>query len=184
MSANEVVVTIYELDTRRDRKTCISLDNKVDGANRKLAQWLVDHPQLSAPVVAKWLGCGETRIKELRRWATGGFVGSVSQRSTRQRFDREDRRHHADALLKSKEDFKDNVIEVVETVEDAAVVRKNILNSISDAKGVAEAYRKILKISSFDRATKIEISDAINLLIRKWRSVQSTLAAKGKAHGI
>ena len=67
---------IVEMDQERDRKTCLSLDLRVTGANHELGQWLVDHPRYSAPVVAGWLGCGETRIKELRRWAAGGFIGA------------------------------------------------------------------------------------------------------------
>jgi hypothetical protein len=50
-----------------------ALDLKVRECERELAQWLIDHPQYSAPVVAGWVGCGETRIKQLRRWAQAGF---------------------------------------------------------------------------------------------------------------
>jgi hypothetical protein len=53
-----------------------ALDLKVTGANRELAQWLLDHPRYSGVVVAAWLGCGKTRIKGLRQWATNGFNGS------------------------------------------------------------------------------------------------------------
>jgi hypothetical protein len=51
-----------------------SLDLKVIGADRKLAQWLLNHPKYSAPVVAGWLGCSEGRIRQLRKWASDGFV--------------------------------------------------------------------------------------------------------------
>jgi hypothetical protein len=64
-------------------------------------------------------------------------------------------------------------------VEDPAIVLTNVLDTIKQARGVAEAYRKILQRSPFDRAAKKEINDAIESLLRKWRSVQSTLAAKG-----
>jgi hypothetical protein len=60
-------------------------------------------------------------------------------------------------------------------VEDPAVVLANVLDTIENQKSVAEAYRKIFKVSSFDRSAKEEISDAIESLIRKWRSVQSTI---------
>src|SRR5262249_34537880 len=63
-------------------------------------------------------------------------------------------------------------------VEDPKHVFENILDSIKHAKAVAEAYRKILKSSSFDSETKTEIHNAIALLIRKWREVQSTLERK------
>jgi hypothetical protein len=62
-------------------------------------------------------------------------------------------------------------------VEEPEKVLTNVLDSIKQSKAVAEAYRKILKVSSFDRAAKQRISDEIGLLIRKWKSVQSTLAA-------
>jgi len=65
-------------------------------------------------------------------------------------------------------------------VEDPAQVLTNVLDSIKDAKSVAEAYRKIFKVSSFDREAKKQICDAINLLIVKWRTVQSTLERKGR----
>lgn len=53
----------------------IALGAKATGAERKLAQWLIDRPQYSERVVAGWLDCGETRIKQLRRWAERGFPG-------------------------------------------------------------------------------------------------------------
>jgi hypothetical protein len=69
-------------------------------------------------------------------------------------------------------------IEADDTIEDPAIVLVNVLDSIKQSKAVAEAYRKILKASTFDRGAKKKISDAIESLIRKWRSVQSTLAAR------
>src|SRR5512143_2180792 len=69
---------IIEFAEERDRKHCVALDRKVDGANRELAQWLLDHPIYTAPQVAGWLGCGVTRIKDLRRWAVGGFEKTPS----------------------------------------------------------------------------------------------------------
>jgi hypothetical protein len=62
-------------------------------------------------------------------------------------------------------------------VEEPEKVLVNVLDTIKHQKAVAEAYRKVLKASSFDRAAKQRISDEIDLLIRKWRVVQSTLAA-------
>jgi hypothetical protein len=54
---------IIEMDEERDRKACIALDLKVTAANRELAQWLLDHPQYTAPQAAAWLGRGRSRIK-------------------------------------------------------------------------------------------------------------------------
>jgi hypothetical protein len=62
-------------------------------------------------------------------------------------------------------------------VEDPAIVLNNVLDSIKQSKAVAEAYRKILKVSPFDREAKKQISDGIESLSRNWRSVQSTLVA-------
>jgi predicted DNA-binding protein YlxM (UPF0122 family) len=72
-------------------------------------------------------------------------------------------------------------ISVSEDVEDPAIVLSNILDSIQRAQSVARAWRKILKLSSFDRDAKKQISDEIDLLIRNWRSVAAlkTLATEG-----
>jgi hypothetical protein len=43
---------------------------------------------------------------------------------------------------------------------------------------VAEAYRKILKASSFDREAKAQIYNAIRDLRAKWAAVQSALDTK------
>ena len=61
----------------------------IKGRNRELAQLIFDHPQNSAPVIAGWLGCGQTRVKELRRWAKSGFDGAFPGEGTR-RFPKED----------------------------------------------------------------------------------------------
>ncbi len=69
----------------------------------------------------------------------------------------------------------DEPVEVSEDVEYPAQVLINVLDSIENAKAVAEAYRKIFKASSFDGEAKAQIRDAIKLLIVKWRTVKSTL---------
>jgi hypothetical protein len=74
--------------------------------------------------------------------------------------------------------FEDDTFEPDEDVEESGKVLINILDSIKQYRAVGEAYRKILKRSPFDREAKKEINDAIESLIRKWRSVQSTLTAK------
>jgi ParB-like chromosome segregation protein Spo0J len=84
----------------------------------------------------------------------------------------------ADVPLATNKNFEDDTLEPDENVEDPAIVLNNILDSIKQSRAVAEAYRKILKASHFDRGAKKEICDAIESLIRKWRSVQSTLSAK------
>jgi hypothetical protein len=77
-----------------------------------------------------------------------------------------------------EDNFEDDTFEPSEDVEEPARVLTNVLDSIKDAKSVAEAYRKIFKVSSFDREAKKQIYDAINLLIAKWRTVQSTLSSR------
>jgi hypothetical protein len=80
------------------------------------------------------------------------------------------------ARLKTNDNFEDDTFEP--SVEEPAQVLTNVLDSIKDAKSVAEAYRKIFKVSSFDREAKKQIYDAINLLIAKWQRVQSTLSSR------
>jgi hypothetical protein len=84
-------------------------------------------------------------------------------------------------LEASNENFEDDTFEPDDNVEDPAIVLNNVLDSIKQSRAVAEAYRKILKVSPLDRGAKKEISEAIDSLIRKWRSVQSTLAANADA---
>jgi hypothetical protein len=63
-------------------------------------------------------------------------------------------------------------------VEYPAQVRINALGTIQGSKAVAESYRKIFKKSSFDLEVKQELHREINLLIAKWRRVQSTLGVQ------
>ena len=75
MDRNKQTAVIIEMDEERDRKECIALDREATGANRKLAQWLLDHPGYSSRKVAEWLGGSSFRVNCLRRWAKGGFKG-------------------------------------------------------------------------------------------------------------
>lgn len=117
------VAQIVEMDPERDRKTCVALDLKTRGADRELAQWLLDHPRYKAPEVARWLGCSETRIKRLRRWAEGAFIGAPSNDKKRQ--ERESRHHGADGSLrtnnnsKSDEDFDDDEMPTEEEADES-----------------------------------------------------------------
>jgi hypothetical protein len=78
----------------------------------------------------------------------------------------------------NNENFEDDAFEPDENVEEPAAILTNLLESVEQSKGVAEAYSETLKASPFDRGAKKEISDEIELLIRKWRSVQSTLTSR------
>jgi hypothetical protein len=164
----------------RDRRDCIALDGKIDGANKELAQWLLRHPSYSATEVGRWLGCAESRIRRLRLWAQNGFEGAYSSQAGGAKHGAAGRPNDP---LKTYDNFEDDDMEQRDDVEDAAQVLTNVLDSISDSKSVAEAYRKIFKVSSFDREAKAEIHNAINKLIVKWRTVQSTLAKKGQGNG-
>ena len=75
----------------------------------------------------------------------------------------------------SSTDFEDDTFEPSDDVEVPSKVLHNILDTVSNQKVVAEAYRKILKVSPFDREAKKQIVGSIELMIRKWRSVQSIL---------
>jgi hypothetical protein len=80
---------------------------------------------------------------------------------------------------------ENNDVEVSEEVEDPALVLADALDTIDWHKAVAEAYRKIFKVSSFDREAKEQIRAAIKKLIIKWRTVDSALDNKpcSKCHG-
>lgn len=177
---------IVEMDQERDRKTCLSLDLKVNGANRELAQWLVDHPRYSGAEVARWLGCGETRIKRLRRWAVGGFVGAPNYDEKAKESDAR-RRGRADVQLETN----DNSESPVEHDEDGVVIdddneiaspeqiEDNILYAIQRISENARAFSKILRASALDREAVERINTAVDRMIHKWRSIQSTLEKKG-----
>lgn len=171
---------IFDMDEERDRKECLALAQKSVGADRELAQWLLNHPRYSGSVVSKWTGFSKSKINDLRSWAKRGFAGTPrsneSRPSTQGGVDR--RRD----TLKTNENFEDDAAEPDENVEDPKVVLRNILDSIKQSKAVAEAWRKILKASSFDADAKKQISDEIKLLIVKWATIQTTLAQKGKAN--
>jgi hypothetical protein len=175
---------IVREDEEYDRKECIALVRKVGSGNRELAQWLADHRKTyPCPVVAEWIkdepssSYNERSLRQLRKWAEGGFVGRPFGRDNKP----DNRRDRTDGPLKTHDNFQDDELEPSDEVEDPAQVLTNVLDSIEDAKALAEAYRKIFKVSSFDREAKAKIYNAINNLIVKWRTVQSTLDKKG--HG-
>lgn len=157
---------VFEMDTERDRKTCVALDLKVDGANRELAQWLADHPRYSLKTVAGWLSCGKTRIGDLRQWAQSGFSKDKHPTATRMlRF-----RNSGNETLKSQDNLDDS-----EEVADAATVEDNALHALARMNEHARIFKKFFKLSTFDAEAKIRISNAIDRMIGKWRSTQATL---------
>jgi hypothetical protein len=80
------------------------------------------------------------------------------------------------AAADTPEESEGDLVISGDDVEDAVTVLNNIIDSIKQAKSVAEAWRKILKASTFDREAKELIGTEIDLLIRKLRSVQSTIS--------
>jgi hypothetical protein len=46
----------------------------------------LDHPKYSAPMAAGWLGCGKTRISDLRVWGKSGFAPEAHKQKLMQLF--------------------------------------------------------------------------------------------------
>jgi len=164
-----------EMDEERDRKACLALDLKVTSANRELAQWLVDHPRYSAALVSRWLSCGDTRIKQLRRWAASGFCDDKHPTAERRRYaDNRDRPRAADAPLETN-DNSDDEAEVAppEQIED------NLNHYLDRMNHFAKTFKYHFKLSSFDREAEARMITAIDRMIEKWRSTQATLTRRG-----
>jgi hypothetical protein len=179
---------IVEAEEERDRRDCIALDKKVDGANRELGQWLLAHPSYGNTEVAQWLGCDESRVRRLRKWAVNGFRGTHYDRTNAPRSDNSVA--PPNAPLKTHDNFQDDTWEPSEEaddgiggVEDPKQILWHLIDTIKGQQASAEAYRKIFKKSSFDREAKAKIYNAINQLIVKWRTVQSALDTKGQGNG-
>jgi hypothetical protein len=166
---------IIEMDVERDRKTCVALDLKVTGANGELAQWLLDHPRYSAPMVADWLDCGVTRVKDLRVWAQSGFDPNSHPNKKRQ--DRGHRRISGGEELNPLDNSESNDAETHDSddVADAATVEHNVLYTLARMNEHARMFKRFFKLSSFDREAEARISAAIDRMIQKWRSTQATL---------
>ena len=184
----KALAKIVEIDEERDRKICMSLDLKVTGANHELAQWLLDHPRYSGVVIGGWLGCSKNRINTLRRWAAKGFSGTP--------FDAE---NHPDGRKarraanpsrvqvaletndnsESDDEFDPETGEVRDEVAAPEVLEDNILHAISGMNENARIFNKLLKVSALDREAADRINTAIDRMMGKWRSIQSTLKRKG-----
>ena len=180
------VAQIIEMDQERDRKICISLELKVSGANRELAQWLLDHPRYSGADVAGWLGCSKSRINDLRAWAARDFSGSPRSNESRPSTSDVDRRRETlktndNSEFGGAEHDEDGVV----TDDDSDIaspdqIEDNILYAIQRINENARVFNKILKASALDRQAADRINTALDRMIQKWRSIQSTLEKKGK----
>jgi DNA-binding Lrp family transcriptional regulator len=132
------------------------------------------NPEKSDRAIAKEIGASPTTVGKAREELSSG--GQLKE----PRVGLDGRARKQPAAKPKKKSKKAEPAAAAETtideaVEYPAIVLNNILDSIKHAKSVAEAYRKILKASTFDREAKKQINTEIDLLIRKWRTVQSTL---------
>lgn len=180
------IAQIVEIDQERDRKTCLSLDLKVTGANRELAQWCVDHPRYSSADVAGWLGCSASRIRDLRRWAECGFDGP--QRGKTRPSEETARRRDVNEPLETNDNSESDAVEhdedgvVMESEGEVAapeVLEDNILHALGGMNENARIFNRLLRVSALDREAASRINTAIDRAISKWRSIQSTLEKKG-----
>jgi hypothetical protein len=63
------------------------------------------------------------------------------------------------------------------------VLEDNILHAIGGMNENARVFNKLLKISAFDREAVTRVNTAIDGMIGKWRSIQSTLKKKAVPRG-
>lgn len=173
------VIQIVEMDQERDRKTCVQLDLKVTGANRELAQWIADHRgKYTSIVIASWLGCSDRRIRYLREWAEGGF--KELPRSTQNR--KEQRRNGGStATLKSLDNFEDEDSEGIEVAE-PEMIEDHVLHFIKGVNENFRVFKKVIRASALDREAVGRISTALDRMMSRLRSFQSTLAKKDQIH--
>lgn len=170
---------IIEMDIERDRKTCVTLDLKVTGANRELAQWLLDHQKYSGTLVAEWLGCSDTRVRALRRWAENGFQGAPFYDERRQG---RNRQRDADDELESLDNLEtdDETAEVSDEIAEPAVIEDNVIYTIQRMNEHARVFKALFKKSTFDRESGERIGAAIEQMIEKWRSTQAILTRRNR----
>lgn len=166
---------IIEMDEERDRKTCIALDQKVSGANRELAEWLINHPRYSNRVIGKWLGCPNSRISYLRKWARAGFVGSPFGRENKP-VSKPD--HPGDQRPLKTNDYFDEDGEIIEGDDDHQEDPAGfIVAVIKNAKEKADIAIRNLP-SAVDEGERAQIVEAIDALIRRWESVKRKIRVK------
>lgn len=162
---------IIEMDEERDRKTCVALDLKVTGANHELAQWLLDHPRYSNVKVAAWLGHGEAWVRRLRHWAQRGFTGRPNDGTSGKKSS-----SSTSSELKSLDNS--DLDRGGDDIADSGTIEDNALHTLARMSEHARVFRKFFRLSSFDRETERRIITAIDRMIEKWRSAQSTLTKR------
>ena len=167
---------IIEMDEERARKECLALDLKVAGATRELAQWLLDHPQYTAAQVARGVGCGETKIKQLRRWAQSGFSDEKHPKAVRRGFEDNYKRDRRAETARQRAAREDAEIAEPETIE------ANLHHYMLRMNNFARMFRDHFRLSAFDREAETRIVAAIDRTIEKWRSTQAIIIKRGR-HG-
>jgi hypothetical protein len=83
--------------------------------------------------------------------------------------------------LASKLDFEvEDAADSESEIATPAVIEDNILYAIQRINENARVFTKILRASALDREAASRINTAIDGMIRKWRSIQSTLEQKAR----
>lgn len=184
---NNTPPAIIRSEEEHDRKECVALATRADGSNREWADWANKHSYTNA-TLAQWTGWSKSKVTYLRMWAANGFLGSPFDRNNQPRS--RSGQEPDQEPLKTKDNFTDTPKPDEDEdedgfggVEDPAAIVSNVLDSISGAKSLFEAWRKTFTASAFDREQKAQLYNAINLLIAKLRKVQSTLDTKGRGDG-
>jgi hypothetical protein len=77
----------------------------------------------------------------------------------------------------SDADTKENDQDEIASPE---VIAENILYAIARVNENARVFNKLLKVSVLDRETAARINTAIDGMIKKWRSIQSTLEKEAR----
>jgi hypothetical protein len=163
-----------ENDVERDRKTCVALDLKVSGANRELAQWLMEHPRYFPQVIAQWLGCSDKRIQRLRAWAKGGFVGGPYDKSNAAR---NERTSTSTSPLKSQENSNAPIADEAAAENGSEPQEDNggfILAIVGNAAKAATTAARNLH-HDLTPEEKSAIVEAIGRMIKRWESVSRKL---------
>jgi hypothetical protein len=143
-------------------------------------------------VIANWLGCGKTRIGDLRQWARNGFEKTPAER----RLERADVRRAGQEPLKTNDNSTDAPEPATRTpappaspeppeppeVAEPDEVEDNVLYTLARQNEHAKAFKRIFKLSSFEHAAQVRIATAIDRMIENWRSTRAALMKTARNH--
>jgi hypothetical protein len=68
-------------------------------------------------------------------------------------------------------------------VADPATVEEGVMHTLMRMNAHARMFKKVFKLSSFDREAEVRISTAIDRMIQKWRSTHATLTNERRRAG-